>query len=140
MANAFKCTRCGNYYDPYVKDAYKYHAASLYGYSLGSLYDLCPDCTRKLNRFMKGEELIHDSGPTTRELRSKFLTIRKPHEHDFQITEVSNIIQSDDFGYPLTLVISTCRKCGESRQEWIDVSKGYAEGKLECKWRRPFNV
>lgn len=40
----------------------------------------------------------------------------------WRITSTSNIIQTDDLGYPLMLVIESCPKCGNSRQSWVDVS------------------
>ena len=43
--------------------------------------------------------------------------------HTWQITEMSNVLQCDDMGYPLMLVIQKCMKCGKSEQMWIDVSE-----------------
>jgi hypothetical protein len=42
--------------------------------------------------------------------------------HKWKIEEKSNLIQLDDMGYPLRLFIVRCSKCGESDQQWIDVS------------------
>lgn len=44
-------------------------------------------------------------------------------DHAWRVTEVSNVLQQDDMGYPLRLVISKCSKCGESEQRWIDVNE-----------------
>lgn len=66
---------------------------------------------------------------------------KKKCHHDWTVTEVSNIIQFDDMGYPLLLCIETCSKCGKSQQSWIDISnnllteKDY-ESLLLCKWRK----
>lgn len=46
----------------------------------------------------------------------------KCRNHDWHVTEVSNILQQDQMGYPLRLCICECSKCGESDQKWIDVS------------------
>lgn len=43
--------------------------------------------------------------------------------HNWKITERSNVLQLDDMGYPLRLFIVECSKCGKSDQQWIDVSK-----------------
>ena len=43
--------------------------------------------------------------------------------HNWQVTERSNIIQQDDMGYPLRLFICKCSKCGKSEQQWIDVNE-----------------
>lgn len=42
-------------------------------------------------------------------------------KHKYRTTERSNVLQLDDLGYPLRLYIETCTKCGEGRQQWIDV-------------------
>jgi hypothetical protein len=42
--------------------------------------------------------------------------------HNWQITERSNVIQQDDMGYPLRLCILKCSKCGKSEQMWVDVA------------------
>ena len=44
-------------------------------------------------------------------------------DHAWRVTEVSNVLQQDDMGYPLRLVIKKCRKCGKSDQHWIDVNE-----------------
>lgn len=44
-------------------------------------------------------------------------------KHNWQITEVSNVLQQDDMGYPLRLVICKCTKCGAYDQQWIDVNE-----------------
>lgn len=41
--------------------------------------------------------------------------------HEWKITEVSNVLQADEMGYPLQLVICKCTKCGKSEQQWLDV-------------------
>ena len=43
--------------------------------------------------------------------------------HDWGITEISNVLQQDDMGYPLRLCIWGCSKCGKSDQIWLDVSE-----------------
>lgn len=43
--------------------------------------------------------------------------------HNWQITERSNVIQQDDMGYPLRLCILKCSKCGKSEQMWVDVAE-----------------
>lgn len=43
--------------------------------------------------------------------------------HDWKVTERSNVLQQDDMGYPLRLFICECRKCGKSDQVWYDVSE-----------------
>lgn len=43
--------------------------------------------------------------------------------HDWEITERSNVIQQDDMGYPLRLCIWKCSKCGKSEQVWLDTSE-----------------
>lgn len=43
-------------------------------------------------------------------------------KHNFVRTHRSNVLQLDDFGYPLRLFITTCTKCGCSQQQWFDVS------------------
>ena len=43
--------------------------------------------------------------------------------HNWKVTERSNVLQLDDMGYPLRLFIVECSKCGKSDQQWIDVSK-----------------
>lgn len=45
----------------------------------------------------------------------------KCRNHDWHVTERSNIIQQDDMGYPLRLCIVECSKCGESKHTWLDV-------------------
>lgn len=44
-------------------------------------------------------------------------------EHDWKLTEKSNVLQQDDMGYPLRLCIWKCTKCGKSEQVWVDVSE-----------------
>ena len=43
--------------------------------------------------------------------------------HNWEITERSNVLQLDDMGYPLRLFIVKCSKCGKSDQQWIDVAE-----------------
>lgn len=47
----------------------------------------------------------------------------KCRNHDWHVTERSNIIQQDDMGYPLRLCIIECSKCGKSEHKWIDVAE-----------------
>ena len=44
-------------------------------------------------------------------------------EHNWKLTEKSNVLQQDDMGYPLRLYIWKCTKCGKSEQVWLDVSE-----------------
>lgn len=41
-------------------------------------------------------------------------------EHEWKLSERSNIIQFDDMGYPLRLFICKCNKCGMTEQMWLD--------------------
>lgn len=43
--------------------------------------------------------------------------------HNWKLTEKSNVLQQDDMGYPLRLYIQKCTKCGKSEQVWVDVSE-----------------
>lgn len=43
--------------------------------------------------------------------------------HKWRVTEISNVLQLDEMGYPLRLVICKCDKCGKSDQQWWDVSE-----------------
>ena len=52
---------------------------------------------------------------------------KKKCDHDWNITERSNVMQLDDMGYPLRLYIVKCSKCGKSEQKWIDVSVSECE-------------
>lgn len=63
---------------------------------------------------------------------------RKTCSHRWQITEISNVLQTDDMGYPLMLCIKKCERCGASKQEWLDVGKDALENKdaVICKWKR----
>lgn len=45
----------------------------------------------------------------------------KCRNHDWHITERSNVIQQDSMGYPLRLCIVECKKCGKPDQIWLDV-------------------
>lgn len=61
--------------------------------------------------------------------------------HEWKITEYSNVLQLDDMGYPLRLVICTCAKCGITEQHWHDVNKSALEqldtGKsVLLKWQK----
>lgn len=42
--------------------------------------------------------------------------------HDYKISECSNVIQFDDMGYPLRLCILKCY-CGATKQTWIDTKR-----------------
>ena len=53
---------------------------------------------------------------------------------------MSNVIQLDEMGYPLRLCIEKCVKCGQSKQNWIDISveslKELDSGKsVLCTWK-----
>ena len=48
---------------------------------------------------------------------------KKVCNHDWKITERSNVIQQDNMGYPLRLCIWQCSKCGKSDQVWLDTSE-----------------
>ena len=43
--------------------------------------------------------------------------------HNWEISEKSNVLQLDYMGYPLRLYICKCSKCSEYEQRWIDVPK-----------------
>ena len=62
----------------------------------------------------------------------------KSHKFD-RITEISNIIQQDDMGYPLVLCIAQCN-CGATEQ-WVDVSEKVLEDPQYTKivWRKILN-
>lgn len=53
--------------------------------------------------------------------------------HDWKVTQVSNVIQSDSMGYPLRLVIQECKKCGKSIQAWYDSIQ--KKDDVVCEWR-----
>ena len=60
------------------------------------------------------------------------------HRHKFdRITNMSNIIQQDEMGYPLMLCIAGCR-CGATELQWIDVSEKVLEDPQYTKvvWRK----
>lgn len=48
---------------------------------------------------------------------------KKMCNHDWKVTERSNVLQQDDMGYPLRLCIWKCTKCGMSDQVWLDTSE-----------------
>lgn len=48
---------------------------------------------------------------------------RKTCNHDWKVTERTNVLQQDDMGYPLRLCIWQCTKCGKSKQVWLDVAE-----------------
>lgn len=56
------------------------------------------------------------------------------HKCNMEITERSNIIQYDDMGYPLRLVIVKCNKCGKSDQRWFDTTE--EKGDLILQWKK----
>lgn len=51
----------------------------------------------------------------------KLLCKRNYCNHCWTISEISNVLQLDDMGYPLRLVIYKCSNCGKSEQQWVDV-------------------
>lgn len=55
--------------------------------------------------------------------------------HDWEITQVSNVIQFDSMGYPLRLVIQECKKCGKSEQAWYDSTQ--KKDDVVCEWYEP---
>lgn len=62
-------------------------------------------------------------------------------KHEYKITEISNVLQQDDMGYPLVLCIEKCNKCNKTKQSWIDVDenclKNLKTGQyVLCKWKR----
>lgn len=59
-------------------------------------------------------------------------------KHDWYITEQSNILQQDEMGYPLRLVIVKCKKCGKTKQIWIDVpeSQLFNPKNVILKWEK----
>ena len=48
---------------------------------------------------------------------------KKECNHEWHTIEYSNVLQLDDMGYPLRLVIRKCSKCGKTDQHWRDVPK-----------------
>ena len=52
--------------------------------------------------------------------------------HKLEIIERSNIIQYDEMGYPLRLVIVKNYK-NETKQMWLDTNE--EEGDIELKWK-----
>lgn len=59
--------------------------------------------------------------------------------HKWKITKVSNIICSDELGYPLQLCIEECRKCHRTKMSWIDVHhpdifNSERNNYLLCQW------
>lgn len=54
---------------------------------------------------------------------------KQEKEHLFEITDRSNVIQYDDMGYPLRLVI-----INDKEQIWIDSYE--EEGDVEIQWTR----
>lgn len=63
---------------------------------------------------------------------------KKECKHEWRLTELSNVFQYDDMGYPLMLCIKKCEKCGASKQEWLDVGKNALKNKdaVICRWKR----
>ena len=43
--------------------------------------------------------------------------------HDWKICQLSNVLQLDDNGNPLRLVICECSKCKALSQRWVEVNK-----------------
>ena len=43
-------------------------------------------------------------------------------DHNWEVTERSNVLQQDGMGYPLRLAIVRCTKCGASEQQWLDAA------------------
>lgn len=65
---------------------------------------------------------------------------RKICNHEWKITEISNVLQLDEMGYPLRLVICKCKKCGKFDQQWRDVSQECLEElnngeSVLCTWK-----
>ena len=54
---------------------------------------------------------------------SKMSLFKRKCNHNWKLTEKSNVLQQDDMGYPLRLYIQKCTKCGKSEQVWVDVSE-----------------
>ena len=46
---------------------------------------------------------------------------RKPCFHEWERYKNSNVLQLDDMGYPLRLVMHRCKKCGVIEQHWTDI-------------------
>ena len=44
------------------------------------------------------------------------------HKHNYKTYKRSNVIQLDDMGYPLRLVILKC-SCGATEQAWLDTNR-----------------
>lgn len=68
------------------------------------------------------------------------MIFKKKCKHNLVIVQTSNVIQLDEMGYPLRLCIEQCKKCGKSKQSWIDISveslKELDSGKsVLCIWK-----
>jgi predicted amidophosphoribosyltransferase len=68
MADVKICDRCGKTISKsnnILRNAFKAHYYSLFNPDLSrdliSNWDLCDDCGKKLERFLKGEELVKDA-------------------------------------------------------------------------------
>ena len=67
MGKAKQCDRCGGFY-PYLSTWYDGEVAELKTMHIGCLctysakyWDLCPDCTNKLNKWLKNEPFEEES-------------------------------------------------------------------------------
>ena len=61
-----------------------------------------------------------------------WLITKSKHTNKLEIIERSNIIQYDEMGYPLRLVIVKNYK-NETEQMWLDTNE--QEGDIELKWK-----
>lgn len=96
----------------------------------------------KINKTFHSKQGSTTGGITLKEMiekkqkSNKFLC-----NHDWHITEASNVLQLDNMGYPLRLFICECSKCGKSEQRWIDVSENTLKEldtgeSVLLKWRK----
>jgi hypothetical protein len=82
MADVKICDRCGKTIDDHVviRNLFKAWRYSLFSpdvsHALVSDWDLCCDCGKKLERFLKGEELVKDAQKTDEKLDDALIIAR----------------------------------------------------------------
>lgn len=67
MALAKKCDRCGNFYEHYGKEEYEpngmafiYKGKDCSFHKIHKIFDLCPDCLGKLDKFIRNVADVED--------------------------------------------------------------------------------
>lgn len=60
MASAYKCDRCGNYYQQIGYLPPNYCVCRSNGLKAGVKLDLCPDCGKVLEDWMDGKETLNE--------------------------------------------------------------------------------